>query len=144
MMRLSLALGVAVLTIASCSDATEPSLVGVQYALETIGGDALPTNSIVNSNVIIVADTITFLEMSETTGRVQHRQTATLPNPEPATVRSVFEESFTRSGNSLGFVPSCGPFGNCVFFPHHGLFDGDELIVTYESDIVRTQRYRRL
>ena len=144
MMRVAILVAAFTLAV-SCSDATAP-LVGARYALQSIGGDALPTNSVVNSGVMIIADTITFLEMSESGGRVEHRQTAQLPEPEPAIVRSVFEEEFTRAGDALGFLPNpCPANANCAFIPHHARFSADTLVMSYESDLVRSgHRYRRV
>jgi len=145
MSRRITALLAAIVLAGACSESLSP-ITGQRYVLDSIGGESLPTNSMVGGDVLMVADTITITQSSVSTGTLEHRQTAQLTNPEPAVIHSNFSEEFTRTGNSLGFAqPPCPPGALCVIFiPHHALLDGDSLVMRYESDRVRPQRFRRI
>jgi hypothetical protein len=137
-------LAASIFVAGACADSFSP-FVGQRYALVSLGGEALPTSPMVGGDVIMVADTVTFVAMSASAGRLAHRQTARLTNPEPAIIHSTFEEEFTRAGDALGFIePLCPPNALCAFIPHHARFSSDTLVITYESDRVRQQRFLRI
>jgi hypothetical protein len=113
----------------ACGDLLSPGR-GDRYVLTTVGGEALPAPEAPNSPLTIVADTIAFVEITRSGGRLRHR---TVVAHSGISETWSFERAFRWEGDVLSFTRMCPINGLCAFNSYQARIEGSQLRITYPS-----------
>jgi hypothetical protein len=121
--------------------ATEPSLVGHVFVLESIGGQPVPAPVFPASSLKVTGDTVTIGAAPLSLGlRLFHREWyATSAGLQ----QQVYAESYHMVGDTLVFEqPPCPPGADCAWMPHWAIVDGGRLTINFVSSSFLPMSYR--